>query len=75
MKKILALLTMLVIVAVVTGCKEKRCACTTIRGNYEYTSHSLEPLGSHSSCSDLNAEWTSTIDGVTLLSKECVPEE
>jgi hypothetical protein len=74
MKKVSVILTLIALVAVVTGCGEKRCACTTIRGNHEYISHSLEPLEGHGSCAELNAEWLS-VDSVTLLSKECVPEE
>jgi len=74
MKKIFVALSLLVLVAVLASCSEKRCSCTTVRGDHEYESHSLEPLGSHKSCSELNAEWISTIDNATMLVKECVPE-
>ncbi len=74
MKKLFVAISMLSLVAVMAGCGEKRCACTTIRGNYEYVSHSLESLDGHSDCSELNDEWISTIDSATMLLKECVPE-
>lgn len=74
MKKFFAVLSLMAIVAVVAGCTEKRCACTTVRGNHEYESHSLESLDGHGDCSELNAEWISTMDSATMLMKECVPE-
>ncbi len=74
MKKFFAFSSLLLVMAIVAGCTEKRCACTTVRGNHEYVSHSLESLEGHSDCSELNAEWISSIDSATMLLKECVPE-
>ena len=50
MKKILVVAAMLLFVAGLVGCKEKRCKCTTFRIN-ETPAVGLEPLGSHSNCS------------------------
>lgn len=75
MKKLTVVFVSLALASIVVGCSEKRCACTTIRGNNEYVSHSLEPLEGRGSCSELDAEWVSTIDNATMLKKECVPEE
>jgi hypothetical protein len=74
MKRFFVALSLLSLVVVMTGCSEKRCACTTIRGSLLNVSHSLEPLDGHGSCSELNREWTSEIDSITVLKKECVPE-
>jgi len=74
MKKIFVALSLLALVAVVTSCKEKRCSCTTVRGDNMYTSHSLEPLGNHSSCSELDREWLASDSSGDMLFKTCVPE-
>ena len=79
MKKIFIAMTLVLAFAAITGCKEKRCACTTTRGdggaNGEYVCHSLEPKGSHKDCSELNKEWTSSDSTNTMLLMECVEEE
>ena len=35
----------------------------------------LEPLGSHSNCSELDAEWVAADSTSDVLTKKCVPEE
>lgn len=72
MKKILLALGALAIIAVVSSCKEKRCECITYRTDYA-PARSLEPLGNHKSCSELDAEWPSAdTASQDLLKKECV---
>lgn len=75
MKKFFAVLGLVMVLVSLTGCKEKRCACTTVRGNGEFTAHSLEPKGTHKDCSELNKEWVSADSTGTILVMECVDEE
>lgn len=74
MKKSIAIIAVLLIIACISGCKEKRCKCTTVRANFTPTV-GLEPLGSHSNCAELNAEWTAADSSGDILNKTCVPEE
>ena len=74
MKKILVAAALLLFIAVTVGCKEKRCKCTTLRAG-ETPAIGLEPLGTHSDCSELNADWEASDSTGDLLTKVCVPEE
>lgn len=56
------------------GCKEKRCRCTTRRAG-QLPAVSLEALGSHKSCSELDREWMASDSTGDILSKNCVEED
>ena len=74
MKKTIATVVLLLLIAGLSGCKEKRCKCTTFRAG-ETPAVGLEPLGSHSNCAELDAEWMASDSTNDLLKKACVPEE
>lgn len=74
MKKILVVAAILLFIAGLVGCKEKRCKCTTYRIN-ETPAVGLEPLGDHSNCSELDAEWSAHDSTGDIMNKTCVPEE
>ena len=71
MKKILVAISLVVILATVSSCKEKRCACTYIRMGYP-ESHSLEPMGPEG-CVD-TLEYLAS-DSISFIKKLCVEEE
>lgn len=75
MKKRIALLALLAVVAVATlaSCEKKRCSCVTIRKDHQ-AAHSLEELGSHKNCSELDKEWMASDSTGDMLLKTCVPE-
>lgn len=74
MKKAIVTVALLLIIACLSGCKEKRCKCTTLRAG-ERPAIGLEPLGSHSNCSELDAEWVAADSTSDVLTKKCVLEE
>ncbi len=72
MKKLFVVLGLVAAMAAVVSCKEKRCECITTRAGFA-DARSLEPLGSHKNCSELNAEWVSADSLSDVLKKDCVP--
>ena len=75
MKKVFVALSLLAALIVLVSCgKEKRCQCTTLRGDgSEYRpAVGLEPLGSHASCSELDATWVASDNTGDMLKKTCV---
>lgn len=74
MKKTLTILALVALVFSITACKEKRCKCTTFRGNSTIPAYSLEPLGSHKKCSDLDKEWQASDSTGDIIKMSCVPE-
>ena len=74
MKKTIVTIALILVVACLTGCKEKRCKCITNRYG-ELPAVGLEPLGSHKDCSELDAQWTASDSTSDILTKKCTPEE
>lgn len=75
MKKVFVALSLVAALTVLVSCgKEKRCQCTTYRG--DGTTYrpalSLEPLGSHASCSELDESWLASDSTGEMLKKVCV---
>ena len=76
MRKIIVTASLLVAVTLFSGCKEKRCHCVTMRpSEILYPAHSLEPLGNHKNCAELNMEWMASDSSMEMLEKTCVEEE
>jgi len=73
-KKIVLVCLAAMALGIMAGCKEKRCSCITQRIN-ERPAHSLEPLGNHKNCSELDREWMSSDSTHEMLMKTCVEEE
>lgn len=74
MKKFFVALTMLTLLVCVCACKEKRCACVTMRADYPVT-HSIEPLVGKSDCSEVSKEWPANDTTSDLITMTCVPLE
>lgn len=75
MKKVFVVLSLVAALSVIASCgKEKRCQCTTYRGDGSTyrPAVSLEALGSHASCSELDATWTASDSTGDMLKKTCV---
>jgi len=74
MKKILALLFVLLAVCVVCGCKTKakRCLCLSSRPDVKTVCRSYEKLDGRPTCADLNCIVTATDDSTVLIEKKCV---
>jgi hypothetical protein len=71
MKKLLIALGIIALIATVSACKQKRCACTTYRTGYS-PAHSLEPK-TGSSCAD-TTQWTATDSSGDIIIKICDEE-
>lgn len=66
---------LILLVLCLGSCKAKRCKCTTVRPSEPRPAVGLEPKGSHSSCSELDAEWLANDDSGEMIKKTCVEEE
>ncbi|MBR1834736.1 MAG: hypothetical protein IJ785_04435 [Bacteroidales bacterium] len=73
-KKLLVAFMAIAVLAVVGACKEKNCHCTSVRAG-EVPAHSLEPLGNHKNCSELDRQWTASDSSQDMLKKTCVEAE
>lgn len=75
MKKIFITLILAALLVVVASCTKKRCDCMTVRYKYD-TTHSLEELGSHKNCAELNKEWVAVEDSSgDIITKTCIAED
>lgn len=72
MKKVFIILSLVAIIATVSSCKQKRCACTTYRQGYR-TTHSLEPK-TGKSCID-TIVWDAADSSGDLIKTICAEEE
>ena len=73
-KKLLVALMAIGVLALAVACKAKECQCTSVRSG-EPPAHSLEPLGNHKNCSELDRQWTASDSSQDLLKKTCVEAE
>lgn len=71
---ILLLAVISLTLALFSSCSKKRCNCLTTRVGYQ-TARSIEDLGGHSNCSELDAEWIANDSTSELLNKTCTPAD
>lgn len=74
MKKILIASALVLLLASMSSCKEKRCRCVTSRA-HEADAISLVPLGNYANCSEMDRQWMAADSSGDLLVMKCHDEE